>query len=150
MSRLLASTIFVFSISAALCAQVQTDSILIKVTDQQGAILPGVSVTHNGVTIARSPNLRINANGLITGTSNSDRPILFKLTGSYIMPWRELVVSGNLRSESGPPVTRQISRSPALGESETINLEPMGNSGFLRKRRRPNCCVLEIELLTET
>ena len=81
----------------------------------------------DGVTIATSPNLLINANGLITGTSNSDRPNLFKLTGSYIMPWREVVVSGNLRSESGPPVTRQISRSLAVGASETINLEPMGN-----------------------
>jgi hypothetical protein len=43
------------------------------------------------------------------------------------MPWREVVVSGNLRSESGPPVTRQISRSLAIGGSETINLEPLGN-----------------------
>ena len=48
MSRLLASTIFVFSIAAALCAQVQTGSILIKVTDRLGAILPGVSVTLSG------------------------------------------------------------------------------------------------------
>src|SRR5262249_15227090 len=57
-----------------------------------------------------SPNLVINANGLITTTANSDRPNLFKLTGTYILPWQDVVISGNLRSESGPPVTRQISR----------------------------------------
>src|SRR5215471_11350058 len=61
MSRLLASTIFVFSIAAALCAQVQTGSILIKVTDQQGAILPGVSVTLSGSALVA---------GSMTGVTN--------------------------------------------------------------------------------
>ncbi len=79
------------------------------------------------VSIDTSPNFLINANGLITGTANSDRPNLFKLTGSYIVPWHEVVVSGNFRSESGPPVTRQISRSLAIGGSQTINLEPPGS-----------------------
>jgi hypothetical protein len=81
----------------------------------------------NHVSVDTSPNFLINANGLVTGTANSDRPNLFKLTGSYILPWQDVVVSGNLRSESGPPVTRQISRSLAFGGSQTINLEPPGN-----------------------
>src|SRR5262249_50820278 len=84
-----------------------------------------VSVDTSATTA--SPNLLINANGLITGTANSDRPNLFKLTGTYILPWQDVVISGNLRSESGPPVTRQISRALAFGGSQTINLEPSGN-----------------------
>src|SRR5262249_30744066 len=66
-----------------------------------------------------SPNWLINSSDLITNTANADGPNLFKLTGSYIA-WYAVVVSGNLRSESGPPITRQISRSLAIGGSETI------------------------------
>jgi len=79
------------------------------------------------VRIDTSPNLLINANGLITGAANSDRPNLFKLTGTYILPWQAVVISGNLRSESGPAVTRQLSRALAVGGSQTINLEPPGS-----------------------
>ena len=84
-----------------------------------------IAVTPNLATPS-SPNWLINSSGLITNTANSDRPNLFKLTGSYIA-WYDVVVSGNLRSESGPPITRQISRSLAIGGSETINLEPLGS-----------------------
>src|SRR5262245_46674136 len=45
MNRVLMSAILLVSTAARLGAQVQTGSILIKVTDQQGGILPGVSVT---------------------------------------------------------------------------------------------------------
>lgn len=63
----------------------------------------------------------------MTGTANSDRPNLFKPTGTYILPWQDIVISGNFCSESGPPVTRQISRALAVGGSQTINLEPPGS-----------------------
>ena len=85
-----------------------------------------IAVTPNLATPS-SPNWLINSSGLITNTANSDRPNLFKLTGTYIVSWQNVVVSGNLRSESGPPVTRQISRSLNLGANEIINLEPLGN-----------------------
>jgi hypothetical protein len=44
----------------------------------------------------------------------------------YIVPWHEVIVSTNLSILSGPPVTRQISRSLAFGAAQTINLEPLG------------------------
>lgn len=80
------------------------------------------------VSVDTSPNLLINANGNITVASNSDRPNQFKLTGMYILPFHDVVLSGNFRAQQGPPVTRQISRALAIGGSQTINLEPLGNS----------------------
>ncbi len=74
-----------------------------------------------------SPNFLINADGRITSTGFSDRPNQFKLTGSYVLPWRDVLVSGNFRSQSGPPVTRQISQRLAIGGTQTINLEPLGS-----------------------
>jgi hypothetical protein len=83
-----------------------------------------------------SPNYLINANGNITAdgrcngcaAASTDRPNQFKLTGMYILPWRDVILSGNFRSQQGPPVTRQISRALAIGGSQTINLEPLGNT----------------------
>ena len=80
------------------------------------------------VSVDTSPNLLINANGNITTTSSADRPNQFKLTGMYILPLHDVILSGNLRSQQGPPVTRQISRALAIGGSQTINLEPLGSS----------------------
>jgi hypothetical protein len=81
------------------------------------------------VSVNTSPNFLINANGVLdqSNSANSDRPNLFKLAGTYILPWHDVLVSSNLRSESGPPVTRQISKALAVGGSQTINLEPLGN-----------------------
>jgi hypothetical protein len=82
----------------------------------------------DNVTIDTSPNFLINANGNITNAANADRPNQFKLTGMYMLPWHDVIVSGNITSQQGPPVTRQISRALAIGGSQTINLEPLGNS----------------------
>jgi len=82
----------------------------------------------SNVTVDTSPNFLINANGNITNAANADRPNQFKLTGMYILPWHDVIVSGNFRSQQGPPVTRQISRALAIGASQTINLEPLGNT----------------------
>jgi hypothetical protein len=79
-------------------------------------------------SVDTSPNFLINADGVITTTNNSDRPHQFKLTGSYVLPWREVLLSANLRSQSGPPVTRQISQRLTIGGNQTINLEPLGAS----------------------
>ena len=75
-----------------------------------------------------SPNFLINATGNITNAANADRPNQFKLTGMYVLPFHDVIVSGNFRSQQGPPVTRQISRALAIGGSQTINLEPLGNT----------------------
>ena len=61
------------------------------------------------------------------GASNADKPNQFKLTGMYIVPWHELILSGNYSGVSGPAVTRQISRALAIGGAQTINLEPLGS-----------------------
>ena len=78
-------------------------------------------------TSPTSPNLVINANGNITNANFADRPHQFKLTGMYMLP-HDIALSGNFRSQSGPPVTRQISRALAFGGNQTINLEPFGSS----------------------
>jgi hypothetical protein len=80
----------------------------------------------DNVSVDTSPNFLINANGNVTNAANADRPNQFKLTGMYILPWHDVIVSGNITSQSGPPVTRQISRALAIGGSQTINLEPLG------------------------
>jgi hypothetical protein len=94
-------------------------------------LLAGYTLSKNridNVSVDTSPNFLINANGNITGAANADRPNQFKLTGMYLAPWHDLIVSGNFRSQQGGPVTRQISRALAIGAAQTINLEPLGNT----------------------
>jgi hypothetical protein len=94
-------------------------------------MLAGIGFSKNrldNVSIDTSPNLLINANGNITAANNADHPVGFKLSGMYILPWHDVILSGNIRSGSGGPVTRQISRSLAIGSAQTINLEPLGNT----------------------
>jgi hypothetical protein len=88
-----------------------------------------------------SPNFLINASGPITadlgvtgatrctgcGAANADAPNQFKLSGTYILPWYDVILSGGAGVRSGAPVTRQISRSMAVGAAQTINLEPLGS-----------------------
>jgi hypothetical protein len=94
-----------------------------------------------GISVDVSPNFLINSSGNIgpdsavgvssrcsgCGASNADKPNQFKLTGMYILPWQELIISGNYSGVSGPPITRQISRALAIGGSQTIKLEAMGS-----------------------
>jgi hypothetical protein len=93
------------------------------------------------ISVDVSPNFLINAEGNIgpdsgvggssrcsgCGASNADRPHQFKLTGVYIAPWQNIIISGNFTSQQGPPVTRQISRAVGFGTNQIINLEPMGS-----------------------
>jgi hypothetical protein len=79
-------------------------------------------------SVDTSPNLLINTDGVITTAANADRPHQFKVTGSYLLPYRDILLSANFRSQSGPPVTRQISQRLAIGGNQTINLEPLGNT----------------------
>jgi hypothetical protein len=96
------------------------------------------------VSVDVSPNFLINMNGPITadaavtsptlssrcsgcGASNADKPNQFKVTGMYLLPWQDIIVSANYSGVSGPAVTRQITRAMAIGSSQTINLEPLGS-----------------------
>jgi len=96
------------------------------------------------VSVDISPNFLINMDGNISpdastgisggtsrcsgcGASNADKPNQFKLTGMYVVPRYDVIISGNYSGVSGPPVTRQITRALAIGGSQTINLEPLGS-----------------------
>jgi hypothetical protein len=93
------------------------------------------------ISVDFSPNFLINSSGPIgadsavggssrcsgCGASNADRPNQFKLTGVYMTPWQDIIVSGNFSSQQGPPVTRQISRAVGFSTNQIINLEPMGS-----------------------
>jgi len=82
----------------------------------------------DNVSVDVSPNLLINANGNITATNFADRPNQLKLTGMYIMPWHDVILSGNVSLQQGTAVTRQISRAVGFATNQIINLEPLGNT----------------------
>ncbi len=94
-------------------------------------MLAGYTYSRNrldSVSVDVSPNLLINANGHITNPANAERPNQFKLTGMYVLPWHDVIVSGNFSAQQGPPVTRQISRNVGFSTVQTINLEPLGST----------------------
>ena len=108
-------------------------------------MLAGYTLSKNkidDVTLDSSPNFLINANGNISpdvfvtgstrcqgcGASNADRPNQFKLTGMYILPFHDVIVSGNFSSQQGPAATRQISRNVGFNTNQIINLEPLGST----------------------
>ncbi len=95
----------------------------------------------DNLSVDNSPNFLINTNGYITNdlsvngsarcngcaSSNGDRPNTFKATGMYVLPWYDVILSGNLLVQSGPAITRQISRALNFGAAQTINLAPLGS-----------------------
>jgi hypothetical protein len=108
-------------------------------------MLAGYTLSRNridDVSLDVSPNFLINANGNISpdaqvtgatrcsgcGASNADRPNQFKLTGMYILPFHDVIVSGNFSSQQGPAATRQISRAVGFATNQIINLEPLGST----------------------
>ncbi len=94
-------------------------------------MLAGYTLSKNKLSdysVDVSPNFLINANGNITSTNNADRPNQFKLTGMYLLPWHDVIVSGNLTAQQGLPITRQIARNVGFNTTQIINLEPLGNT----------------------
>ena len=76
-----------------------------------------------GQAINGNPNSMI----LTTGPIDiNDRPQQFKLTGTYILPWHEISVSGNYRAQSGPAIRRTVSTALQVGGTTTVNVEPFG------------------------
>ena len=104
---------------------------LTKRLSNRWQMLAGYTLSKNrlsDVSIDTSPNFLTNANGNITNSSFADRPNQFKLTGMYIMPWHDVIVSGNFSAQQGPPTTRQISRAVGFSTNQVINLEPLGST----------------------
>ena len=79
-----------------------------------------------GVSVNTNPNNLINVEGPVTGQTG-DRPHQFKMTGTYITPWYGIGVGGNLNSQSGAVITRQIQVAQTVGGNSTVNVEPLGS-----------------------
>lgn len=81
----------------------------------------GKSTENSGRTTINSPNDLINAEG----PGGDDSTHIFKLTGTYAAP-AGILLSGNLRSQTGKPVTREarftLNQGPVL-----VLVEPRGN-----------------------
>ena len=104
---------------------------LTKRLSNRWQMLAGYTLSKNrqdGYSVDVSPNFLINNNGNVTNANFPDRPNQFKLTGMYLLPFHDVIVSGNFRSQQGPPFTRQISRAVGFATNQTINLEPLGNT----------------------
>jgi hypothetical protein len=80
----------------------------------------------SGVSVNVNPNALINAEGLVTGQLG-DRPHQFKLTGTYVLPFYDIGLAGNVNSQSGIAVTRQVSTPLSVGGNTTVNVEPLGS-----------------------
>jgi hypothetical protein len=80
----------------------------------------------SGVSVNVNPNALINARASVTGQLG-DRPHQFKLTGTYVLPFYDIGLAGNLNSQSGIAVTRQVSTPLAVGGNTTVNVEPLGS-----------------------
>ena len=79
-----------------------------------------------GLSVNTNPNNLINTTGPVTGQIG-DRPHGFKVTGTYILPWYDIGVAGNLNSQSGAVITRQLSVAQTTGGNSTVNVEPLGS-----------------------
>jgi hypothetical protein len=79
-----------------------------------------------GLSVNTNPNNLINTTGPLTGQTG-DRPHQFKITGTYITPWYGIGIGGNLNSQSGAVITRQISVAQTVGGNSTVNVEPFGS-----------------------
>ncbi|MDP3717013.1 MAG: TonB-dependent receptor [Acidobacteriota bacterium] len=79
-----------------------------------------------GVSVNVNPNALINAAGPVTGQIG-DRPHQFKVSGTYILPWYDIGIAGNLNAQSGAAITRQISTAQTVGGNTTVNVEPLGS-----------------------
>jgi hypothetical protein len=79
-----------------------------------------------GLSVNTNPNNLINTTGPLTGQTG-DRPHQFKITGTYITKWYGIGIGGNLNSQSGAVITRQISVAQTVGGNSTVNVEPFGS-----------------------
>ncbi len=94
-----------------------------------GSFISGGNADTGGLAtgLFDDPNSLINAKG----RSFWDRPVIFKLAGSYVAPW-DVVIGGFFRAQSGVPFPRQIqvgdpsSPTPLNQGPITIFAEPVG------------------------
>src|SRR5918993_932989 len=82
-----------------------------------------------GLSVNTNPNNLINVTGPLAGQNTNfngqigDRPHQFKVTGTYVLPWYDIGLAGNLNAQSGVPLTRQITVAQTVGGNSTVNVE---------------------------
>ena len=79
-----------------------------------------------GLSVNTNPNNFINAEGPVTGQTG-DRPHQFKVTGTYILPYYDIGLGGNLNTQSGAVITRQTNTAQTVGGNTSVNVEPLGS-----------------------
>ena len=99
-------------------------------------MLVGYTFGHSrieGLSINTNPNNLINVTGPLAGQNTGfngqigDRPHQFKVTGTYVLPWFDIGIAGNLNAQSGVAITRQVTVAQAVGGNSTVNVEPLGS-----------------------
>jgi hypothetical protein len=70
----------------------------------------------------------------------TDRPHQFKLTGTYVLPFYDIALAGNLNAQSGIAVTRQVSTTLSVGGTTTVNVEEPGSE------RLPTRTIVDLSL----
>ena len=86
-----------------------------------------------GISVNTNPNTLINVEGPLAGQNTGfngqigDRPHQFKVTGTYVLPYHDIGVAGNLNSQSGAAITRQVTVAQTVGGNSTVNVEPLGS-----------------------
>ena len=97
-----------------------------------------------GLSVNVNPNTLINVTGPLAGQNTDfngqigDRPHQFKVTGTYVLPFYDIGLAGNLNSQSGAPITRQVTVAQTVGGNSTVNVEPLGSYRLpTAHRRRP-------------
>jgi hypothetical protein len=86
-----------------------------------------------GISVNTNPNSLLNVEGPLAGQNTGfngqigDRPHQFKVTGTYVLPYYDIGVAGNLNTQSGIPITRQVSVAQTTGGNSTVNVEPLGS-----------------------
>jgi hypothetical protein len=86
-----------------------------------------------GLSVNINPNNLINVTGPLAGQNTGfngqigDRPHQFKVTGTYVLPWYDIGVAGNLNAQNGIVITRQVSVAQTVGGNSTVNVEPLGS-----------------------
>ncbi len=71
-------------------------------------------------------------NALVNGSGPTfwDRTHIFKTSASYLLPWWDISVSGNVRAQTGQPFSRQILVRGLPQGNVIVNAEPRGSRRY--------------------
>ena len=85
-----------------------------------------------------NPNSLLNASGRLADQTAvgtvmlsrqvGDRPHNFKLSGSYLLPWGDVLIGSNFLSQSGAPVTRYVNTPLTVGGTTNVMVEEAGRA----------------------